>query len=78
VITGGGKFQRILGTVKRIGEKHATKEHDFGSQKNPHAKRSRLALLLQILEVVLQRRVTGSVVRCDVALSQSDSLSLFA
>ena len=57
VIAGRGKVGRILRAIKRVGKKHPAEEHDFGDQENPHAQRARLALLLHILEVVLQRRV---------------------
>ena len=78
MITGGSEGLRIFRAVKRIGEEHATKKHDLGDQENPHAERSRLALLLHILEMVLQCRMVGSVFRRDVGFSQVFSLSLFA
>jgi hypothetical protein len=38
------------------------KKHDFGDEKNPHAERARLALLLHVFEMVLQRRMMRRVI----------------
>ena len=38
--------------VEQVGKEQATEKHDFGQQKQPHPKGSRLALLLLRLEVV--------------------------
>ena len=61
-----------LVTIERVGKKHPAKEHDFGDQKNPHAERASFALLLHVLEMVLQRRVACLVfVASCLPISQS-------
>jgi hypothetical protein len=57
VVAGGGKVGRKLRSIERVGKKHPAKEHEFGDEKNPHAESASLALLLHVLEVVLERRV---------------------
>src|SRR6185295_12788445 len=57
VITRGGKSSRKLRTVKRVSQEHPAEEHDLGHEKHPHSQRSGFALLLHILEMVLQRAV---------------------
>src|SRR3989442_4933966 len=59
---------RVPPSIKRISQKHAAEKHDFGYQKDPHAKRARFTLLLHVFEMVLQRWVAYFVF-C-VALSQ--------
>jgi hypothetical protein len=57
VIAGADEGRRILRAVERVGEKHAAEEHDLRHEKDPHAERARLALLLHVFEMVLQPRV---------------------
>ena len=45
------------GAIERVGEKHSAKNMISVTRNTPHAQSSGLALLLQILEVMLQRRV---------------------
>src|SRR5882762_7645832 len=65
MIAGRSKSCRILRAIKRIGKKHPTEKHDLGDQENPHAQRARLALLFQVLEVMLQRRVACLMFNCN-------------
>src|SRR6266478_5934118 len=65
MIAGGSKSCRILGAIKRIGKKHRTEKHYLGDEKYPHAKRARLALLLEVLKVMLQRRVACLMFNCN-------------
>src|ERR1041385_1635241 len=75
MITRGSKIGWIQTAVKRIGEKHPTEKHDFGDQENPHAERTGLALLLQVFEVMLERRVSRLVMYgyalCQLPLPRS-------
>ena len=52
---------RILITIERIGQEHSAKEHNLSDEKHPHAERARFALLVHVLEVMLQRAVRGGV-----------------
>src|SRR6185436_4321767 len=70
VITGANEGCRILGPVERVGEEHAAEEHDFGDEAHPHAERARLALLLHVFKMVLQRRMMRRVfVSCRYSFS---------
>src|SRR6185369_560970 len=74
VVTAGRERRRILVPVKRVSQKHATKEHDLGHEKDPHAERACLTLLLHVFKMVLQRRVAVNVLRCCVSSHYSLNL----
>src|SRR6266849_479749 len=76
MIAGGGKSCRILGAIKGVSKKHCTEKHYFGDKKNPHAKRARLALLLEVLKVMLQRRVACLMFNCNAVCHRSPVSSL--
>src|SRR6266404_5756114 len=76
MIAGRGKSCRILGAIKRIGKKHRTEKHYLGDEKYPHAKRARLALLLEVLKVMLQRRVACLMLNCNAVCHRSPVSSL--
>src|SRR6266550_1457536 len=71
MVAGGSKSCWILGAIKRVGKKHCTEKHDLGDEKNPHTKRARLALLLEVLKVMLQRRVACLVFNCNAICHHS-------
>ena len=48
---------RVPDAVQQVGHEQAAEEHDLGDEEDPHAQRGRFLLLLQRLEVVLQRRM---------------------
>ena len=64
VIAGRGEGGRILVAIDRVGQKQPAKEHDLSDEKNPHAQRAGFALLLHVLEMVLQRAVRPGFVCC--------------
>src|SRR5882724_11995781 len=76
MIAGGGEGRGIFGAIKRIGKKHPTEKHNLGDQENPHAQRARLALLLEVLEVMLQRRVACLVFNCNAVCHLSPDSGL--
>src|SRR5205085_9471325 len=39
-----------------VGREQPAEEHDLGDEEDPHAERARLALLLHVIEVMLERR----------------------
>ena len=57
VIASGGESKTILRTIERVDEEHSAEEHDLRNKKDPHSQRTRFTLLLEILKVMLQRRV---------------------
>ena len=52
-----GPRLRIPHAIEQVGHEQAAEEHDLGDEEDPHAERGRFVLLLQRLEVVLQRRM---------------------
>src|ERR1700730_340408 len=64
VIAGGGKGFPVLPTIERVSKKHPAEEHDLGNQEHPHAKRAGVALLLHVLEMVLEPWVVYFVFSC--------------
>src|SRR5208337_2464753 len=61
LLASGRECVEILQAVDEVGAKHAAEEHDFRHQKQPHAQRSRVLLLLRVGKVVEQRRIVGFV-----------------
>jgi hypothetical protein len=57
VIACGGERKTVLRAIECVDEEHSTEEHDLRHEEDPHSKRARFPLLLEILKVVLQRRV---------------------
>ena len=43
--------------VDRVGREQAAEEQHLGDEEHPHAERRRLALLLEVVELVRERRV---------------------
>ena len=50
---------RIPDAVQHVGDEQAAEEHHFRDEKEPHPERGGLVLLLQRLELVLERRMMG-------------------
>src|SRR2546421_10667265 len=57
VITRGSEGRRVFRAKDRVGEKQPAEEHDLLREKDPHPNRASLALLLQVIEMVRQRRL---------------------
>ena len=57
----------VPGAIEHVGHEQATEKQDFGEQEGPHAEDGRLLLLLQRLELMLQRRMVRGVVAVRVA-----------
>src|SRR5580700_11775573 len=55
LLTSRGEGVEIGEPVDQVGAEHATEEHDFGDQEQPHAKRGGVLLLLLIRELMNQR-----------------------
>jgi hypothetical protein len=69
-----GPRGRIPDAIERVGEQQATEEHDLGDEEQPHPERRCLVLLIQILEMMLERRVMMVVaVRGDGSVRQLSS-----
>ena len=64
VIAGADECRRIFKAIQRVRQEHPPKEHDFRDEKHPHPEGTRLALLLHVLEMMLQRRMRRMIVCC--------------
>ena len=62
LLASGGEGIEMGEAINQVGAKHAAEEHDFRDQKEPHAERGGVFLLLRVGEVVEQRRVMHFVV----------------
>src|SRR3974390_477899 len=56
-LAGGGKIAEVPSAINQIGAEEAAEEHDFGSEKDPHAEVGGILLLLRGGKVVQERRV---------------------
>ena len=67
----------VLRAIEDVGREKAAEEHDLGDEKDPHAERCRLALLLVAIEVMGEARMmlAGVAVRSGTA-TRSDGSGL--
>src|SRR5438067_2053710 len=65
LMAGGSETFSIQAAIKRISHKQPAEEHDLRNQKHPHAERASFALLLHVLEVMLERGMMCEVTFCQ-------------
>ena len=62
-LTGHRERRRIQRAVNGVGREQPAEEHDLGDQKDPHAHRRRVALLLGVVELMRARRAGSVLIR---------------
>ena len=64
LLAAGGEGVKVLQAIDEIGAEHAAEEHDFRHQKQPHAERGGIFLLLRVRKVVEKGWVMAFVIHC--------------